>query len=153
MKKEILKPLPRGISPMMYNNLVRVLNFDTGNKGFYFLQTDRQDDIGDGIIDLTLFRQDVMEDRKNIFKLKSESIFLIILLTNFSYQLGYAEGIWKGESDTKTEWYNEGILYEKSRVVHEKLCKIYEGEFIEIGGGFACSSPNMEVIKEIYGTQ
>lgn len=64
-------PLPK--KPIEYNNLIRLINLDIGNKGLYFIQTNRKDDLDLGVINLWAYRQDVRDDRTNIFK-TSESL-------------------------------------------------------------------------------
>ncbi len=64
-------PLPK--KPMEYNSLIRLVNLDIGNEGLLFIQTHRKDNLDLGTINLWAYRQDVKDDRTNIFK-KSESM-------------------------------------------------------------------------------
>jgi len=59
-------PLPK--KPVQWNNLIRIINFDTRIEGTLFIETHREFDPINRKWKIWAYRQDIMEDRTSIFK-------------------------------------------------------------------------------------
>lgn len=64
-------PLPK--KPIQYNELVRIINFDSDIEGMYFLQTHIEGRLSKGKYLIWAYQQDVADDRINMFK-SSEAV-------------------------------------------------------------------------------
>ena len=65
-------PLPKKL--IEWNNLPRLINFDTSIEGVHFIQTNKFDDMINKKHRITAFQQDVREDRSSWLKFNSESV-------------------------------------------------------------------------------